>query len=277
MGRPPPCPGRWSEAAGSPRGRARDRRGQSRPGRQAEWQQVVPELGCSGPWAGESGLFLLGLGQEVGPWAPAWMGWAPRGRFLLGNILPGRRQEGGWLSPGGRKGPGLGVPSGGALGGPGREWPCGQLSPGFGRRAGLPPARSGQRARGQQLSLGRQPSLLPCSGPRVGVGSPLSTAPHPRPKYNPGRRLPGNRDLRQPPAGAGGEKVSVTGGVPGGRAARGGSCECPVVRLWRGGVSSWDSWVPGLCCLGLAGHCPLPCPIAEVQAPGRLGHPLACG
>lgn len=60
-----------------------------------------------------------------------------------------------------------------------------------------------------RLGLGRQPSpSCPCSGPREGVSSP---APPQWPKYNLSRRLAGNRDLCQLPAGVGGRKVSVIG------------------------------------------------------------------
>nr|CAI9695510.1 unnamed protein product [Rangifer tarandus platyrhynchus] len=112
-----------------------------------------------------------------------------------------------------------------------RSWEAGRAFPSQSARGQWPAVHHLEQRRSHQWSLGRQPSPLPHSGPQEGVGSPPSTAPRPQPKYNLGSRLPGNRDLRQSPAGAGGEKVSMTGGVPGGRAARCGSYLTPCHSL----------------------------------------------
>lgn len=55
-----------------------------------------------------------------------------------------------------------------------------------------------------------QPSC-PALGPRRGSAAWCPPPPNPWPKYNLSRRLAGNRDLCQSPAGAGGRKVSMIG------------------------------------------------------------------
>lgn len=141
-------------------------------------QQVVPGLGHSGLWAGESGPTLLGLGQEMGPWAPVWMGWAPQGHFLSRNILPCRQQEGRQLSPGGRKGPGLGISSDRALGDPGGN--------------GLVDSRA--------LELGGGPGLPRPERPRAVAGSsPLGAAAEP--SVEPGQAAQPTAPLRAPGGG----------------------------------------------------------------------------
>lgn len=212
---------------------------------------VWPDPAGPGAGNGALGSSVDGVGS-AGPFPPREH---PAGQAAGGKTSQSRRQEG----------PRAGHPLGQGPRGP-REgtaswtaepwsWEAGRASPSQSARGQRPAARHLEQQQSHRWSLGRQPSPLPRSRPQEGVGSPLSTAPHPQPKYNLGSRLPGNRDLRQPPAGAGGEKVSVTGGVPGGRAARRGSCECPVVKL---------RW----------GRCVLPGQLGSRPVLPRAGQPL---